>query len=102
MREVFDLRPGSFLAMMLFMREQIEKILETIRPALRLDGGGIELVDVDEGSGVVRVRLQGACRGCPMSQMTLKMGVEAALCQAIPGITEVIAIEDEHASLQTP
>jgi Fe-S cluster biogenesis protein NfuA len=74
------------------MREQIEKILDHIRPALRLDGGGIELVDVDEARGVVRVRLQGACHGCPMSQMTLKMGVEAALTEAIPAIREVIAI----------
>lgn len=75
------------------MREQIEAVLEQIRPALRMDGGGIELVDVDEATGVVRVRLQGACVGCPMSQVTLKMGVEAALQDAIPSITEVIAVE---------
>lgn len=76
------------------MRDQIETILDQIRPALRMDGGGIELVDVDESTGVVRVRLQGACRGCPMSQMTLKMGVEAALCDAIPAIKEVVAVEN--------
>ena len=80
------------------MREQIEKVLDQIRPALRLDGGGIELIDVDEASGVVRVRMQGACRGCPISQMTLKMGVEAALCDAVPGIKEVIAVEEDHVS----
>jgi len=81
------------------MREDIERVLDQIRPALRLDGGGIELVDVDEISGVVHVRLQGACRGCPMSQMTLKMGVEAALCDAVPGVKEVVAVEEDHASL---
>jgi Fe-S cluster biogenesis protein NfuA len=75
------------------MREQIEKILDQIRPALRLDGGGIELVQFDEANGVVHVRMQGACRGCPMSQMTLKMGVEAALQDAIPSIKEVIAVD---------
>ncbi len=80
------------------MREDIERVLDQIRPALRLDGGGIELVDIDETTGVVRVRLQGACRGCPMSQMTLKMGVEAALCDAVPGIKEVVAVEEDHAS----
>lgn len=75
------------------MREQIEHVLEQIRPALRLDGGNIELVDVDEATGVVRVRMQGACRGCPMSQITLKMGVEAALRDAIPSVTEVVSVE---------
>lgn len=75
------------------MRDQIERILEQIRPALRMDGGGIELIDVDEAAGIVKVKLQGACRGCPMSQMTLKMGVEAAICQALPGIREVVAID---------
>ena len=58
-----------------------------------MDGGGIELVEVDEATGIVKVRLRGACVGCPMSQVTLKMGVEAALMDAIPGIKEVIAIE---------
>ena len=81
------------------MRDQIEKILETIRPALHMDGGDIELVDVDEAAGVVRVRMQGACRGCPMSAFTLKMGVEAALQEALPQIKEVIAIDSaEHES----
>ncbi|NIO03846.1 MAG: NifU family protein, partial [Proteobacteria bacterium] len=57
------------------MREMVEKALEKIRPLLQHDGGDIELVDVNE-DGVVQVRLTGACGGCPMSQMTLKMGVE--------------------------
>ena len=74
------------------MNDQIEAVLEQVRPALRMDGGGIELVDYNAETGVVRVRLQGACVGCPMSQITLKMGVEAALQDAIPEIKEVIAI----------
>ncbi|NIQ90387.1 MAG: NifU family protein, partial [Deltaproteobacteria bacterium] len=57
------------------MKEQIEQALDKIRPALQRDGGDIELVDVEE-DGVVKVRLTGACSGCPMSQMTLKQGVE--------------------------
>ncbi len=70
------------------MRESIEKALERIRPALRADGGDIELIDVVDG--VVKVRLTGACGGCPMSQMTLKMGVERVLKQQVP---EVKAVE---------
>lgn len=73
------------------IEQQIESVLEAVRPALRLDGGGIELVKYDVNSGVVHVKMQGACVGCPMSQMTLKMGVEAALQDAIPEIKEVIA-----------
>lgn len=71
------------------MREQIEQALEKIRPALERDGGGIELVDVEE-DGIVRVRLTGACGGCPMSQMTLKQGVERIVKQMVP---EVKAVE---------
>jgi len=69
------------------MREKVEKALATIRPALQADGGNIELVDVVEG--VVKVRLTGACGGCPMSQMTLKMGVERALKQQVPEVKSV-------------
>lgn len=75
------------------MRDQIETVLEQIRPALRFDGGDIELVQFDETTGVVHVRMQGACRGCPMSQITLKMGVEAALQDALPWIKEVVPVE---------
>lgn len=74
------------------IEQQIEKVLEQVRPALRRDGGGIELVKYDPASGAVHVRMQGACVGCPMSQITLKMGIEAALQDAIPGIKEVIAV----------
>jgi Fe-S cluster biogenesis protein NfuA len=75
------------------MKDQIEEVLDQVRPQLRMDGGGIELVDVNEETGVVRVKLQGACASCPMSEVTLKMGIEVALKDAIPSITEVIAVE---------
>lgn len=75
------------------MKELVEAALDRVRPALRMDGGGIELVEIDEEAGVVKVRLQGACRGCPMSQITLKMAVEAAVMDALPQIKEVIAVE---------
>lgn len=71
------------------MKEQVAEQLEEIRPALQADGGDIELVDVDEETGVVHVRLVGACAGCPMSQMTLQMGVERLLKNKVPGVTSV-------------
>ncbi len=72
------------------MREKVEKALDKIRPALMADGGNVELVDVEDG--VVKVRLTGACGGCPMSQMTLKMGIERVLKQEVPEIKEVEAV----------
>ena len=72
------------------MREQVEKALDKIRGALMADGGNVELIDVSE-DGIVKVRLTGACSSCPMSQMTLKMGIEQALKQEIPQIKEVIS-----------
>jgi Fe-S cluster biogenesis protein NfuA len=69
------------------MREIVEKALDKIRPALRADGGDIELIDVVDG--VVKVKLTGACGGCPMSQMTLKMGVEKVLKQQVPEVKSV-------------
>lgn len=74
------------------MREQVEKALDLIRPALQNDGGNVELVDVDEENMIVKVRLTGACGSCPMSQMTLRMGVERVLREQIPGITDVVAV----------
>ena len=73
------------------MKEQIEKALDKIRPALQRDGGDIELVDVEE-NGVVKVRLTGACSGCPMSQMTLKEGIEKTIREAVPGIKGVESV----------
>jgi Fe-S cluster biogenesis protein NfuA len=71
-------------------KQLVEKALEKIRPMLQRDGGDIELVEVNDG--VVKVRLTGACKGCPMSQMTLKQGVEKLLLKEIPGLKEVQAV----------
>ncbi len=69
------------------MKEKVQKVLETIRPALQRDGGDVELVDVKDG--VVQVRLQGACAGCPMSQMTLAFGIQRVLKEKVPEIQRV-------------
>ena len=75
------------------MREDVERVLEkNIRPALRADGGDIELVDVDEEAGEVKVRLQGACAGCPLSQMTSLTVVERILKQEIPELKKVMTV----------
>ena len=71
------------------MREKVEKVLEAVRPFLQADGGDVELVDVTD-DGIIKVRLTGACGSCPMSTMTLKMGVEKKLKEEIP---EVKAVE---------
>lgn len=73
------------------MREKVEAVLDQVRPALVRDGGNVELVDVD-ADGVVKVQLTGACAGCAMSTMTLKMGIERILKQAIPEVKEVVAV----------
>lgn len=70
------------------MREEVEKVLDLVRPALQADGGNVELVDVSE-DGIVSVRLTGACGSCPMSTMTLKMGIERALKERIPAVKSV-------------
>ena len=72
------------------MREKIEAALKEIRPSLQADGGDVELVDVE--NGIVKVRLTGACGGCPMSQMTLKQGIERRIKEAIPEILSVDAV----------
>jgi len=72
--------------------EKIETILDSIRPAIRADGGDVELVCFREAEGVVEVRLLGACESCPISMMTLKEGIERRLRSSIPGITEVNAV----------
>jgi len=72
------------------MRERVEEVLDQIRPSLMRDGGNVELVDVNDG--VVKVNLTGACAGCPMSTITLKMGIEKILKKEIPEIKEVIAV----------
>jgi len=72
------------------LRPAVEQALAKIRPLLQRDGGDIELVEVTDG--VVKVRLTGACKGCPMSQMTLKQGVERLLMKEVPGLKEVQAV----------
>ncbi len=72
------------------MKEKVEAALNKIRPALMADGGNVELVDVTDG--VVKVRLTGACGGCPMSQMTLKNGVEGLIKQEVPEVVSVQAV----------
>ena len=75
------------------MEASVKEIIDQIRPMLQADGGDIELVGVDETTGVVSVRLQGACKGCPGAQMTLKMGVERHLKEKVPEVTEVVAVD---------
>jgi Fe-S cluster biogenesis protein NfuA len=72
------------------MREKVEAALSRIKPVLQADGGDVELVEVSDG--VVKVRLTGACAGCPMSTMTLRMGIERVLKEQIPDIKEVVAV----------
>lgn len=74
------------------LKERVEKALEKVRPSLQADGGDVQLVDVGD-DGVVKVMLQGACAGCPMSQMTLKMGIEKILKQNIPEVTSVESVQ---------
>ena len=73
------------------MKEKIEKALDQIRPGLIADGGNVELVEVNDG--VVKLKLTGACAGCPLSTMTLKNGIERLLKQEIPEIKEVVAAQ---------
>ena len=73
------------------MREEVEKALSRIRPALQADGGDVELVEVTD-EGVVIVRLIGACRGCPLSRMTLETGIAQELKKQVPGVKEVKAV----------
>lgn len=72
------------------MKDKVEKALDKIRPALMADGGNVELVEVEDN--IVKVKLTGACGGCPMSQITLKMGIERHLKKEIPEVREVIAV----------
>jgi len=73
------------------MKERVEQSLERIRPALQADGGDVELVEVTD-DGVVKVRLVGACRGCPMSQLTLANGVERVIKEDVPEVVRVEAV----------
>lgn len=74
------------------MEEKVKEVLDKVRPYLERDGGNVELVEVEDGTGTVKVKLVGACAGCPMSKMTLKNGIEKILKQEIPEVKEVIAV----------
>ena len=73
------------------MKEKVQAVIEEIRPYLQADGGDIELVEVTD-DGIVKVRLRGACAGCPGAQMTLRMGVERKLKEEIPEVKQVVAV----------
>lgn len=73
------------------MLEEVQKVLEMIRPALQSDGGDVEFVEMTE-DGVVKVRLKGACGSCPMATVTLKNGIEKTLKEKVPGVKEVVRV----------
>ncbi|MFS8665897.1 MAG: NifU family protein [Limnochordales bacterium] len=73
------------------IRERVESALERIRPAVQMDGGDVQLVDVTE-DGVVTVQMMGACGGCPMSMLTLKAGIERIIKSQVPEVTEIVAV----------
>jgi len=77
------------------LRERVQDVLNTIRPSLQADGGDVELLDVDP-DGIVKVRLQGACHGCPMAAMTLQMGIERILKSQIPEVQGVENVPEEE------
>ena len=77
-------------------RQRVEEVLDELRGSLQAHGGDIKLVDVTE-DGTVKVVLQGACKGCPMAQMTIQRGVEARLKQEIPEVKEVVPVEEQPA-----
>ena len=72
--------------------EDIERVLETVRPAIQMDGGDVEFVDFDEEAGTVKLRLMGHCVGCPMAMATLKHGIEARLKLTVPAVHSVEAV----------
>ncbi|MBU4332115.1 NifU family protein [Patescibacteria group bacterium] len=73
-------------------KKEVEKVLNEIRPHIQADGGDIELIEVDEKEGIVKVRLKGACVGCPMAQMTLAEGVGRNLKEKVKGVKDVVAV----------
>jgi Fe-S cluster biogenesis protein NfuA len=82
---------NTFKEVSWMLRERVEKALENIRPALQQDGGDLELIDVSD-DGTVKIKLTGACGSCPMSQMTLKMGIEQRLRKEVPEVELVEAV----------
>ncbi|HWL41440.1 MAG TPA: NifU family protein [Ilumatobacter sp.] len=84
------------------MRAAVEACIEVIRPALQADQGDIELVDVDEATGIVKVRLVGACGTCPVSTQTLKGGIERIMRDRVDGVTEVIDVSEAENAIDSP
>jgi Fe-S cluster biogenesis protein NfuA len=82
------------------VQEQVEGVIEIIRPAIQADGGDISLLEVDEESGVVTVQLHGACVSCPASTVTMKAGIERIMKDRVPGVTAVVQ-PDEGVELGT-
>ncbi len=80
------------------VREDVERVLGVLREGLAMHGGNVELVKIDLETGIASVRMQGACVGCPMSEMTLKAGIEETVCQMVPEITQVVRVEDESST----
>lgn len=76
------------------MKQRVLEALDSVRGALQADGGDVELVEVIEDQGTVKVRLTGACGGCPMAQMTLQMGIERIIKQQVPEVKQVLAVQD--------
>lgn len=74
------------------MKEEVKKVLQTIKPTIQSDGGDVELVDVDEEKGIVKLKLKGACTHCPMSEMTLQQGIGRVLKEKVPGVKDVQAV----------
>jgi Fe-S cluster biogenesis protein NfuA len=73
-------------------RQKIEDVLESIRPALRSDGGDVEFIDYDVDDGIVQLRLVGACGSCPVSMLTLKQGIERRIMMAVPEVRGILAL----------
>ncbi len=78
------------------MREKVVQVLDSLRGSLQADGGDVELIDVIEDQGIVKVKLVGACKGCPMSALTLQMGIERVMKQQVPEVKRVVAVQDEE------
>ncbi|HPB46834.1 MAG: NifU family protein [Microthrixaceae bacterium] len=77
------------------MRDKVLEVIEIVRPAIQADGGDVNLIEVDEGAGVVTVELTGACVSCPASTVTLKAGIERIMKDRVPGVTEVRQLGEE-------
>ncbi|MFV0316604.1 MAG: NifU family protein [Microthrixaceae bacterium] len=82
-------------------RAGVDKVIGIMRPAIQADGGDIELIDIDDSTGVVTVKLQGACVDCPASMVTMKAGIERIMKDRVPGVTSVIQPGDEDVEFGT-